>query len=305
MHRLLVLPLLASVAALNACRSAALPQDPPPARFGLLVMAHGGPPDWEAAVRAALAPLAERRPLAIAFGMADPASLQAATADLEGRGVTHIGVLRLFLSGESWRERTAQIFGLAPGAAPRPPAADGSHGGHAHHHLMAPPWRIERTACVVIGEHGLLEDAPLGRVLLDRVRAWSRDPDREAVLVLAHGPGDDARNERWLAAMRRHTAMLQEALAPAALHVDTLREDWPEKRRPVEARLRAWVETQLAAGRRVLVQPLRVWGRGPYETVFAGLAVDHGDGLLPHPALDAWLEAEALELAARAQARCD
>ena len=56
----------------------------------------------------------------IAFGMADAVSLQDGVRKLEAKGIERIGVVRLFVSGESWYERTEQILGLKPGAPAKP-----------------------------------------------------------------------------------------------------------------------------------------------------------------------------------------
>lgn len=52
--------------------------------------------------------------------MADAASLQEAVGKLEVRGAKRIGVVRLFVSGESWYERTRQSLGLGAPHVPRP-----------------------------------------------------------------------------------------------------------------------------------------------------------------------------------------
>ena len=48
--------------------------------FGVLVMAHGGTPEWDQAIADATAPLASEIPTEIAYGMADPATLAQARA---------------------------------------------------------------------------------------------------------------------------------------------------------------------------------------------------------------------------------
>ena len=54
------------------------------------------------------------------LGTADAASLQEAVAELESRGVREIGVVRLFVSGDSFLDRTEQILGLRAGARRSP-----------------------------------------------------------------------------------------------------------------------------------------------------------------------------------------
>ena len=49
-----------------------------PTGVGVIVMAHGGTPEWNSSIHAAVRPVAEVWRTSIAFGMADPKSLRAA-----------------------------------------------------------------------------------------------------------------------------------------------------------------------------------------------------------------------------------
>ena len=82
----------------------------------------------------------------------------------------------------------------------------------------------------------------MASVLVDRARTLSREPQREDVLILAHGPGDDAENERWLAHLEERAEAVRRALPFRTVRVETLREDWPEKRKDAEQRIRSYVE---------------------------------------------------------------
>jgi sirohydrochlorin cobaltochelatase len=267
-------------------------QDP---SFGVLVMAHGGGEQWNKDVIAAVAPLKAEYNVEVAFGMADAASLQKSVQQLEGRGARHIGVVRLFISGESFKERTEQILGMIPGAPAKPAVAD-EHAGHANHgqghggHSME-FWRVDTRASFVISEQGLVEAPEMGEVLATRAKTLSKSPAQEDVLILAHGPGDDAENERWLKHLDARADVVRKASAFHAVRVETLREDWPEKRVDAEKRIRAFVEQASHAGRRVLVIPFRVQGFGPYAKVLEGLPyVSDGQGLIPHPSVTEWIE---------------
>ena len=269
--------------------------------FGVLVMAHGGKPDWEAEVTTALAPLEGEQPFEIAFGMADAASLQAAVDKLEARGVDRIGVVRLFVSGESWYERTRQILGLEPGAPARPAedphAGHHGHGGHGMGHSME-FWRLDSDARFALSEDGLMDAPEMGQVLATRAETLSRDPAVEDVLVLAHGPADDAEDLRWKAQLDDRADAIR-ALGFRHVQVETLREDWPEKRKEAEARIRDYVAGAAADGGRAIVIPFRVQGFGPYAKVLDGLDyVSDGRGLVPHPAVAEWVRREAADLRA-------
>ena len=114
-------------------------------------------------------------------------------------------------------------------------------------------WRIDTSSAFAVSAEGLNEAPEMGAILLDRARALSRDPAHEDVLVLAHGPGDDAENERWLAYMDRLAEQTRSTLPFHRVQVATLREDWPEKRVEAQRAVRRFVESSRAAGRRTLV----------------------------------------------------
>lgn len=288
--------MLAALAAV--CAAAPVRAQAPGDDYGVLVMAHGGIPQWEAEVSQALAPLRQQQPLEIAFGMADAASLQAGVQRLEAQGVKRIGVVRLFVSGESWYQRTAQILGLEAGAparpAPDPHAAHAGHAGHGGHSMEF--WKVDSQAAFALSKDGLMDAPEMGQVLAARAKALSRAPAKEDVLILAHGPADDAENARWQAQLDDRAQQVQ-ALGFRRVRVETLREDWPEKRVAAEARIRAYIETASKEGGKAIVIPFRVQGFGPYAKVLEGLdyAAD-GRGLVPHPALTAWVQRQAQAL---------
>lgn len=263
--------------------------------FGVLVMAHGGSPQWNADVETMLAPVARDYPLEIAFGMADAVSLQEAVSRLEARGVSRIAVVRLFISGESWHERTEQILGIRPGAPARP-AADphaghgtGAHGGHSMEF-----WRLSTNARFAVSVEGLMDAREMGDVLVERARALSQSPANESVLIIAHGPETDAENERWLQLIRARAASVT---GYRDVHVETLREDWPEKRAASEARVRAYAQQAAQDGGRLIVLPYRVSGFGPYARVLEGLEyASDGRGLIPSTEVEHWVRRQAEEM---------
>lgn len=286
------LALISMAAGLLAAPSVACAQDD----FGVLVMAHGGGPKWNGEVAAMLEPLRAEQPLEIAFGMADAISLQEGVRRLEAQGVRRVAVVRLFISGASWFERTEQILGLRPGAPPRPAASQAEvHTGHGGHSMAF--WRINSDAAFALSTEGLSEAPETGAVLAERARALSRDPTRESVLILAHGPEDDAENQRWLAEIDRRAEAVRQDAPFRTVRVETLREDWPEKRKAAETRIRAFVEESSQEDGQVIVIPYRVSGFGPYAKVLDGLSyVSDGRGLLPSPEVAGWVRRQIAAL---------
>lgn len=368
--------LAALAVALFGCASKPSPSTAAPASsparngYGVLLMAHGGLPEWNAAVLDTVKPLRERYDIEVALGMADAASLQEAVRKLEARGVRRIGVVRLFISGESFTSETEQILGLRPGApdasmaanavhpiltayakqyantdagadaqgtdgglvAPAaahgghgdpaaahgahgdpaaahgghgdPAAAHGAHGAHGGHggghegHSMA-FFRVATQSSFALSQEGLVDAPGMGAVLADRATALSKTPEKEDVLILAHGPGDDAENARWLAKLDERAAALRSRAPFRRVQVETLREDWPDKRTEAEKRIRAYVERATAEGGKAIVLPFRVQGFGPYARVLEGLDyASDGKGLIPHAEVTRWIEHEITALEA-------
>ncbi len=296
-RRLVGIIMLCTVIGGSSLHALAHASNPDP--VGVLVMAHGGDPAWNEGVLDIVRPLREHYPLEVAFGMATADSLQAAIRALEERGVRRIAVVRLFLSGASFLERTEQILGLAPGAPDRPEDPthheDADHGGHRMEF-----WRVETRASFVLSEEGLLDSHQIGEILAARARDLSRHAPSESVLILAHGAGDDAENETWLKRMDRLAEGVRKTLPFREVVVETLREDWPDKREVAERRIRGFVERAGQGGGKAIVIPFRVHGFGPYADVLSELDyVSDGRGLLPDSRVAEWIREQAADGFAR------
>lgn len=305
--------------------------------LGVLVMAHGGSAEWNQGILETVAPLTADFTLEVAFGMADAVSLQDAVTRLEQRGAERIAVVRLFISGESWYERTEQILGMIEGAPSREQAALADE--YAHHAMSSPEttaqvdglaaatrqvaavdphaghtmpvaaqdvseemettgtmvhsmefWQIDTHAQFALSKPGLAEAEQMGEVLLERANTLSKNPAQEDVLILAHGPGDDEENARWIGFIEARAQRIRDTHAFANVKVATLREDWEDKRVAAEQEVRAFVTNANAAGRSAIVIPYRVHGFGPYATVLEGLDyVSNEQGLIPHEGVTRWI----------------
>ena len=263
---------------------------------GVLVMAHGGSAIWNEAVHDAVGPLARDFPVEIALGMADSVSLQQGVTALENRGVVRIAVVRLFISGHSFREQTEYLLGLRSA----PPASWAGHSGAGHGAGTRP---VGRRADLLISAHGIAESPVVGAILRQRVARLSVDPRNESVLVLAHGMGNEDENGDVLRAMDLVLDSIRTLGPFRSVRGETLREDWPTERQAAEQRVRTFVQGHAAEGA-VLVVPLRLAGFGPYGNVLAGLAYRaDSTGLLPHPLVTEWLRATAWEVMCKARWR--
>jgi sirohydrochlorin ferrochelatase len=239
---------------------------------GILLLAHGGSQEWNDRVTALAATVNTTLPTEVAFGMATRANIQRAVDRLAARGVTDVVAVPLFVS--SWSTvitSTEYLLGLrdeAPaalalfatmdhgggqgGAAPA-----GDHAGHA-------PAAVDGTApvalTVTVRMTAALNDHPIvADILASRARAISRDARNEALVIVAHGPTEEADNRRWLADMESLAVRLGGIEPFASVQYLTVRDDAPkEVRDAATAELRGIVQSQTSAGRRVLVVPLLI-----------------------------------------------
>lgn len=266
---------------------------------GVLVMAHGGSPAWNEAVEEAVATLRKECPVVIAFGMADRESLQEGVVELESQGVNRIAVVRLFISGESFLHQTEYLLNLRND----PPSEFIQHqphgGGHRHQQEAqesSAPAPIKTQAQIIINRSGLADFDGVSKILGQRVEALSVAPARESVLILAHGMGDEQENSRLLVRMSALIRPLKETGEFRALQIEALREDWPDKRKLAEERIREFVTRAKQNDRRAIVVPFRLFGFGDYDKVLDGLDyVADRKGLLPHPLIADWIRMQAEE----------
>jgi len=196
--------------------------------------------------------------------------MQAAIAELEAAGVQRAVVVRLFVSGASFRAQTEYLLDLSD---------------HAPRFFMG-----HESIDVAISDAGLVDSPLVGQVLSERVAALSIEPERETILILAHGMGLESDNDALLSAMESRAETIRAAAPYQRVVVETLREDWQDPRAEAEARIRSLLHRAAQNGDRVIVVPLRVSGFGDYADVLEGLEYEaDGLGLLPHPLMTEWI----------------
>ncbi len=258
---------------------------------GLMVMAHGGAEEWDTAVKDAVAPVREKIPTSIAFGMANPETMQAAVAELEAQDIDCIAVVRLFMSAHSFLHQTEYLLGLREDT---PPFFISHHGSHHSHETPAP---VEFQGKIAISQTALLDAPEMGEILAVNARALSDSSGNESVLIIAHGAGDDTVNAEWLRKLDQLSDTVRETGLFRNVAVHSLREDWKEKRSKSEVEIREYVAENSKGEGRVIVLPFRLFGFGPYAEVLEGLSYEsNGIGLLPDPNVSAWIERTANEL---------
>lgn len=165
-------------------------------------------------------------------------------------------------------------------------------------------WRVDTELAFYVSLEGLADAVEMDEVLTARIRALSSDPANEVVAVIAHGPGDDAENQRWIEKITQRTTNAREQLGLRDIRVFTLREDWPEKRPAAEREIQDYIAQANAQGLASIVVPYRVQGFGPYESVLSELDYRADKrGLLPHPNVRLWIERQAEMMQAEARDR--
>lgn len=268
-------------------------------RSGVLLLAHGGSPEWNERVAAVAATVDRHRPVEIAMGMASRGTIEAAVHRLAARDVTDIVAVPLFVS--SWSSvirSTEYLLGLRPDApADLALFAKMHHGAHAAGEHCAPP--CDSTSPVPmplpVRMTAALNRHPLvGGILADRAREISTAPEREAVVLVAHGPVPDDDNRRWLADMAELAGHVRRAAPFAAVHVLTVRDDaGPALKQQATEQLRSVVAAESGRGRRVLVVPhLLSFGgieRGIRERLSGLPYVMATRALAPDPRLAQWV----------------
>jgi sirohydrochlorin ferrochelatase len=228
---------------------------------GVLLLAHGGQPQWNERVVDVARRVNERVPAEVAFGMATRANIQSAIDKLSARGVTDIVAVPLFVSSHSSViTSTEYLLGLRKDApadlAKFARMTHGSHapsGPHAGHGDPASP--VTTTAKIrmtpAFNRHPII-----GAIVADRAKSISTSPSNEAVILVAHGPVPDDDNQRWLDDMAVLAEQVRESSPYAAVDYMTVRDDaGPAMREAATRELREKVQTHGAHGRKVLVVP--------------------------------------------------
>ena len=177
-----------------ACASVATVGDIEPSRLveqdkvGVLIMAHGADDEWNQSVVQAVDPISENLPVAIAFGMANPMTLQAGLDSLDSEGVTHVAGVRMFLSGQSFLDQTNYFLGLSDD----PPEMFVMMGPMAQNPEMRK--QLHHNQVVATHLEGIIDSDMPAVVMSERASDLSSSVSDEAVLIIAHGAGDEEEN---------------------------------------------------------------------------------------------------------------
>src|SRR3989338_4159851 len=209
--------------------AAAAPDD------GILLMAHGGDASWNQCIADIRGGIEARLPVETAFGMAEAQELKQAVLGLEARGVGKIVAVPLFINSASEvLDHSRYVLGLRkqPSLLLRDALADIKpvFTGPAHRSHHSHGFSLERvTTSLPLVMTSALDSHPLiAQILLDRAKTLSRDPGRETVILVGHGPVDEKADAVWLKTMNDLASVMQSQGAFRSVRAVTIRDDSPK-----------------------------------------------------------------------------
>jgi sirohydrochlorin ferrochelatase len=296
MPRLFAVPsVLVVLAVLPGRAIAQTASSPEPATTGTILVAHGASADWNAPVHRIADAAHTGGPVEVSFLMGDSAAsyrFQDAAARLVARGATRIVVVPLLAS--SYSGHYEQIRYLARDTAELDPSL--------RHHLDEAG--IERAAGTVPLRLTPAIDASMeaADILAERALHLARTPAEQSLFIIGHGPGSAEDYARWMDHLRPVADSVRSVTGFRDVKLGLVRDDAaPSVRREAVRRIRELIELQAeATGRDVVVVPLLI-AKGYISTQklpedLEGLPIVYdGEGLLPHPALAAWIERRVQE----------
>lgn len=249
---------------------------------GVLVISHGSrESSWVQLVDDAVGqlPLRGELPVAASFlEIVEGRLIQDGIDHLERQGATDILVIPLFVSsGSTHVNEIAYALGVIDA-----PAID----------TDLEPFRIR--ANILYGEP-IDNDPDVARMVWDKVKTESKNPDEEVLILVGHGSSHDGFRERWEEGLS-HLAESARAIGGlAAADYALLRPD------SVRAKVEYW---QKERGMQVIAAPLFLSDGYFTRTVIPqrldGLNYRYsGKALLPHPLLTHWMERQIRSWLAR------
>lgn len=281
--------------------AALLAQAPRPtvdASTGVIIVAHGASPAWNAPVDSLAAAVRRngvvKGPVGVSFLMGEAASkrrFQDVVAELRKAGAKRAVVVPMLVS--SFSGHADQIRYLAG-------SLDSVDSEMMHHLHMA---GIERVKGFPMTVAPALDDSPeLAHVLAARAKAATPDASSRALFLFGHGPNSAEDYAAWMSRLRAVADTVKAETGFASVAVELVRDDAPA---PVRAeavkRAREIITLQRAAtGKDVIVVPILVSSGDVANRKLpgdlAGLPIVYtGTPLLPHAAIASWVERRVLE----------
>ncbi|GIO33592.1 MULTISPECIES: sirohydrochlorin chelatase [Paenibacillus] len=240
---------------------------------GVLIISHGSREQaWVDLVDGAIhqLPLRGDLPVAASFlEIVEGRLIQDGIDQLESQGVTDILVIPLFVSsGSTHVNEIAYALGVLDA-----PSFDSD----------LEPFRVSAT----IHYGSPIEHGPfVAEMLWDKIRPVSRNPEREALVLIGHGSSYESFRKRWENGFERLADQVRDIGGFAASDVALLRPD------NVRAKVEYW---QKERGMQTIAAPVFLsegyFIREVIPKRLEGLSYLYsGKALLPHPLLTAWID---------------
>ncbi len=275
----------------------------------VLLLAHGGSRRWDQEISKVQKVLARQGyAVEIALGMADASSIEKALKKLEAKKPKRVVVVPLlvnsnselygqfqFVLGKSSEPAAAFVQGMraAASAGRQIRSADGrgrAEGAHQHNRLDA---RVIKTKLALEMTTALDDHPYVAQILLSRAMTLSRDPAKEAVVLISHGPYTDEAEPAWMDIENRLAGQLAALGGFAEVKAFDLRDDSPRAaRESCRREIRAYVRARSKEGKRILVLPHLIAINGIEKHIakaLEGLFYKMSkEALLPHPLIAEW-----------------
>ena len=259
--------------------------------FGVLLLGEAGDQNWKSAVSDICAKLGAKFPLEFAGGEADSKAMQAGLDRLQALGVKKIVAVPLFLSSISgMMDQDRYLFGIRK--EPSKDFLDAPHSLGRDLPLARLQSRVPLVLTKALDDHPLFVD-----ILASRAKALSRDPAKEALLLVAASPGSAKGEKEWLDNEALVAERVRQKAGFRAAGVAELRPDLPQdEREKAESSLRALAK-QLGRGTGLIVVPLELvpgYVQLRLERALDGVFYRHdGKTVFPDSRIARWVEETA------------
>ena len=186
-------------------------------KTGVLILAHGGKhSNWDDTVKSATKKLEKEYLVEVAFGMANPVTIQEAINKLEMKGAKKIVVVQLFISSHSPIIRQNEyLLGFREKLAD-PPMMMHHGNGHnikkdkkSNHNIQTTSkhqnnkkepkdlkplqYKAKIYLTKPLDSHPIVAD-----IIYERILELSKNPLQETVFIVAHGPNNEDDNKMWV-----------------------------------------------------------------------------------------------------------
>lgn len=247
--------------------------------IGILGLGHGYKAEGDVLFKKGYAGVAAEYPTAVGLGMTmmDSSHIQQAVSQIEAAGARTIVVLPTEIGDNTSLIRQWQY-------------AFGRNDTSSYLDVE----RIKTRARVIITKTPTTSPI-VTEILASYVGDYSKNPAREVVVMIAHGPENPADNELELANLAKHAAGIKRTTGVSEVRFGTLQDDAPPAIRQKNVNeMRAWISAATAAGNRVIVLPVVVVSRSGVSGRIArdldGLEYTSTvKGIAEHPLFEQWV----------------